>query len=93
MVQYKNSGCSTLNVIMVFWACSQCCNLDEIESQLMNRFLNDNASSTFVYPDEFQEDFNPVYESVNTSRLAGSDLETTTAIHNSFTLILEQYFL
>lgn len=58
----------------------------EIESQLMNRFLNDNVDSIFVYPEEFQEDFKSVYESVNTSRLAGSDLDATTTINNGFTL-------
>lgn len=52
----------------------------EIESQLMKRFLNDNVDSTFVYPDEFKEDFQEVYESVNTNRLVGSDLEATVGI-------------
>lgn len=47
-----------------------------IETQLMSRFLNDNVESTFSYPDEFKEKFQPVCESVRMSRLVGSVLDT-----------------
>lgn len=48
----------------------------DIEPQLMDRFWNDNAASVFTYPDHFQEEFWPVYESVNKNRLVRLDLDT-----------------
>ena len=48
----------------------------EIESQLMQRFLRDNASLSLTYLDEFRDDFLLVTEAVCMNRVAGSVLDT-----------------
>lgn len=49
-----------------------------IEPQLMQRFLNDSVTKSLIesQPNNFNEEFQPLLESVTASKLAGSVLET-----------------
>ena len=50
-------------------------NNKDIESQLMSRFLRDSLKSTISYPEEFEEEFKPVCESLSV-KVVGSVLDT-----------------
>ncbi len=44
------------------------------ERQLMQRFINDNSTYSFQFPEEFKDDLNPLY--MTETRLAGSVSDT-----------------
>ena len=52
-------------------------NNKNIEPQLMQRFLNDNMAQSFHYvtPEEFNDQFQPLLDSVSTSKVTGSLLD------------------
>ena len=53
-----------------------------IESQLMNCFLNDNVGGAFIYPDKFKQ---AVFESASTNQPVGSGLDVTIGINDDYT--------
>lgn len=53
-----------------------------IEPQLMHRFLNDNLTSSFIHPNEFQDDFASLYKAISEPKICGSLPNVDTSSRN-----------
>ena len=56
----------------------------DIESQLMERFLRENAVQSSSYPEDFREDLLSITESVSVNKVVGSVLDTVSYVDPGF---------